>query len=275
MPQQADLLRALAARGAKPPPAVEWHETIGSTNDRLKELARQGAPEWTVVIADRQSGGRGREGRRWVSPSGGLYLSVLLRPRFRGTGLIPLAAGVAVAEAVAEQGVAVALKWPNDVVVVEPDAGASDAAEAGERKLAGILAEASPGSQRTDWVVLGVGINVDLEVGTLGKELSGRAASLGELAPGGRVTIAEVAAAVLVRLRVWYDALGSSPESVTSAWRARAVRWWGERIEIRVAGERLRGRLVGVDESGALLVDREGGTRRFVAGEVALLRREG
>ena len=101
MDRASALAAALVARGGPRLPGVEWPESIDSTSDRLKALARGGAPEWTVVLADVQTGGRGREGRTWVSPPGGLYLSVLLRPRFEKVGLLPLAAGVAVAEAAA------------------------------------------------------------------------------------------------------------------------------------------------------------------------------
>lgn len=135
MDRRAALVEALASRGGPRLPDVEWHQTIGSTSDRLKQLARAGAPEWTAVLADRQTSGRGREGRTWQSPAGGLYLSVLLRPRAEPVSLLPLAAGVAVAEAVAGFGVACQLKWPNDVL-------------ASGRKLAGILAEATSGSTR-------------------------------------------------------------------------------------------------------------------------------
>jgi BirA family biotin operon repressor/biotin-[acetyl-CoA-carboxylase] ligase len=107
---RAELEAALERRGGPAPPAIEWHESLVSTNDRLKALARGGAEEWTVVAADRQTGGRGREGRRWVSPVGGLYLSVLLRPRAEVASRLPLAAGVAVAEAA--EGASSPASWP-------------------------------------------------------------------------------------------------------------------------------------------------------------------
>ena len=139
--------------------------SIGSTSDRLKALARGGAPEWTVVLADVQTGGRGREGRTWVSPPGGLYLSVLLRPRFEKVGLLPLAAGVAVAEAAGELGVRTELKWPNDVL-------------ASGRKLAGILSEAASGPAGVEWVALGIGVNVSLDAARLPPEMQDGVTSL-------------------------------------------------------------------------------------------------
>jgi BirA family biotin operon repressor/biotin-[acetyl-CoA-carboxylase] ligase len=253
------LRRALLARGVDWPATIEWHAELPSTSDRLKALARDGAAEWTAVLADAQSGGRGREGRRWASPAGGLYLSVLLRPRFKQTALLPLAAGLAVAEAAAELQLETALKWPNDVQVADG------------RKLAGVLAEASAGPSGIEWIAVGIGLNVAAPVAAFPAPLRGGVASLVEagIAPD----VPAVAAAVLCQLRVWYDALSSSAAIIVTAWRRRAVPWWGEKVEIRTAGEVLRGRLLDVDEEGALLVSTGGRTRRVLSGEVVQARR--
>jgi BirA family biotin operon repressor/biotin-[acetyl-CoA-carboxylase] ligase len=253
------LAAALAARGGPLLPGVEWPVSIGSTSDRLKALARGGAPEWTVVLADVQTGGRGREGRTWVSPPGGLYLSVLLRPRLEKVGLLPLAAGVAVAEAAGELGVRTELKWPNDVL-------------ASGRKLAGILSEAASGPAGIEWVALGIGVNVSLDSAGLAPELQAAVTSLA--AEGAAdVAVPAVAAAVLARLAVCYDVLRSDPSAVVSAWRSRAVPWWGSQVDVRAGGTPLRGRLLEVDEEGALLLELAGGVRRrLLSGEVARVR---
>lgn len=259
MDRAGALRAALAARGGPRLPAVEWPGSLVSTSDRLKALARGGAPEWTAVLADAQTGGRGREGRAWVSPPGGLYLSVLLRPRFAKVGLLPLAAGVAVAEAAAELGVATELKWPNDVL-------------ASGRKLAGILAEAASGPAGVEWVVLGLGVNVVLEASTVPPEMAGAVTSLA--AEGARPRpIPEVAAAVLARLGACYDALRSDPGAVLSAWRARAAPWWGRLVDVGTAGGGVQGRMHEVDGDGALVLELEGGERRrFLSGEVQRMR---
>jgi BirA family biotin operon repressor/biotin-[acetyl-CoA-carboxylase] ligase len=255
------LAASLAARGGPRLAGVEWPASISSTSDRLKALAREGAPEWTVVLADQQTGGRGREGRTWVSPPGGLYLSVLLRPRFERPGLLPLAAGVAVAEAAEELGVRAELKWPNDVL-------------ASGRKLGGILSEAASGPAGVEWVVLGIGLNVRLEQASLPRELQGSATSLLEAGAPARTPVPRVAAGVLARLAVCYDRLGSSPAAVLAAWRARAVPWWGEAVDVRVGATAVAGRLVEVDEDGALVVEPPGGGRhRVLSGEVTRVRR--
>jgi BirA family biotin operon repressor/biotin-[acetyl-CoA-carboxylase] ligase len=253
------LVQDLAARGGPRLPALEWHDELGSTSDRLKDLARAGAPAWTVVVGERQTGGRGREGRAWQSPKGGLYLSVLLRPGSERVSLVPLAAGVAVAEAVLEFGVRAELKWPNDVLV-------------SGRKLAGILAEASSSGSGVEWVALGIGVNVAVELDALPEALRQSATSLA--ACGARdARPSAVAAAALARLSVWYDALRTEPARVVAAWRAQAVPWWGELVEVRTAGGERRGRLTAIDEEGALWLETPAGERiRLVSGEVSRVR---
>lgn len=259
MDRAGALVAALAARGGPRLPAVEWPASIVSTSDRLKALARGGAPEWVVVAADEQKGGRGREGRTWVSPPGGLYLSVLLRPRFPGVGLLPLAAGVAVAEAAEELGVRTELKWPNDVL-------------ASGRKLAGILSEAASGGGGVEWVVLGIGVNVALDPAVLPPELRDAVTSLAAEGRAG-ATLPDVAASVLARLAVGYDGLGSRPRALVGAWRERAAPWWGGLVDVRTADGRLRGRVLDVDDGGALVLELDGGERRrLLSGEVTRVR---
>ena len=260
MGRGSHLAAALAARGGPRLPCVEWPESIDSTSNRLKALARGGAPEWTVVLADVQTGGRGREGRTWESPPGGLYLSVLLRPRLEKFGLLPLAAGVAVAEAAGEMGVRTELKWPNDVL-------------ASGRKLAGILSEAASGPAGVEWVALGIGVNVSGGGPALRPEVGAEATSLA--AEGALdVGVEPVAVAVLARLAARYDALRSDPGELVSAWRSHAAAWWGSLVDVRVGEATLRGRLLDVDADGALVIELEGGAaRRLLSGDVTRVRR--
>lgn len=260
MDRAAALVEDLASRGGPRLPLVEWHDALVSTSDRLKELARSGAPEWTAILADRQTGGRGRDGRAWQSPPGGVYLSALLRPSGECARLLPLAAGVAVAEAVAGFGVASELKWPNDVL-------------ASGLKLAGILAEASSGGAGVEWVALGIGVNVALDLELLPEELRAGVTSLRAQGANDTDNPGAVAGAVLARLGVWYDALREAPLRVVAAWRERAVPWWGSLVDVRSAAGVLRGRLLAVDDDGALVIELSGGeTRRLVSGEVSRLR---
>ncbi len=211
-----------------------------STNDRARDLALAGAPHGTLVTAEEQSAGRGRQGRRWSAPAGqALLMSVVLRGA--PSPLLPLVAAVAVAEVC---GPDARIKWPNDVLI-------------DGRKVAGILAEGRP---QEGWAVLGIGLNVAVDPATLPEELRATAGWLG-LTPAdvgpirGRLLTALAQSLVLP----WADLL--------TAWRRRdallgsAVRW--------AAGE---GRAEGIDDAGRLLVRRDGALVALDAGEVHLLR---
>ncbi len=217
-------------------PRVHYRLT-DSTNARARELAAAGAPHGTVVTAAEQSAGRGRQGRTWVAPAGRALLgSVLLRDPPR---LLPLAAGVAVAEVVGEQA---SVKWPNDVLL-------------GGRKVAGILVEGRP---QESWAVVGIGLNVAVE--DFPAELRSTAGTLG-------LDVSEVEPALvrlLASLGRWVDA---EPAVVLEAVRARdalrwrSVRWNGGECEA-----------AGIDDDGRLLVSGADGVVALEAGEVHLLR---
>lgn len=251
------LVRLLDREAGVGPAVVELHRTLSSTNDRLREMAAQGAPEWSLVLAGRQTAGRGRRGRSWASPAGNLYLSVLLRPdpAVVSLTLVPLAAAVAVHEALASLGVAALLKWPNDVLV-------------GGRKLAGLLAEASTEARGSTFVVLGCGVNV--AVSPAGVDATSVAAERG----AGSDTLL-MAARIVGRLRVWYHALtrGGGP-AILDAFRQRSVPWWGEEVVVSLGGEVRRGIALGVDADGGLqLRGRDGSTTSVHSGEAFALRR--
>jgi BirA family biotin operon repressor/biotin-[acetyl-CoA-carboxylase] ligase len=261
----ARLRQRLGEAGLGWPAEIEYAALLPSTNDRLKELARAGAAPWTVVLADAQTAGRGRQGRRWVSPPGNLYMSVLLRPAPPGPrwSVLPLAAGLAVAEALGAEGLEARLKWPNDVMI-------------GDRKIAGILTEATSSAGGLESVVVGIGVNVALRPSDLPAEAAAApTCAAEELArPVDRIA---VAAAVLARLAVWYHALArEGPRVVQAAWRTRAVPWWGRTVEARSGERRLRGIASDLDEGGALILELEDGTRAVLhSGEVREVRPAG
>ena len=261
----ARLRSLLLAQGGEWPGEIEHAAVLPSTSDRLKLRAREGAPAWTVVLADAQTAGRGRHGQRWVSPPGNLYLSVLLRPAPAAArwGVLPLAAGVAVAEGLVSEGVDARLKWPNDVVVAG-------------RKVGGILVEATSSAEGLESVVVGIGVNVSVRPAGLPAEVAA-ALTCVEDELGRPVDRLALAAAVLVRLGVWYHALArGGPEVVQAAWRARALPWWGRPVEARSGARRLRGIARGLDEGGALILELEDGTRAVLhSGEVREVRPAG
>jgi BirA family transcriptional regulator, biotin operon repressor / biotin---[acetyl-CoA-carboxylase] ligase len=212
-----------------------------STNTRARDLAAAGAPHGTLVTAGEQRAGRGRQGRTWSAPPGrALLSSLVLRDPPR---LLPLLAGVAVAQVAEHAGVSAQVKWPNDVLV-------------DGRKVAGILVEGRPQER---WAVLGIGLNVAVELELLPAELRATAATMGLPAEQIEPTLARLLGALERRL--------SEPEQATlAAWRARdALR--GREVEW-AAG---RGRAEGVDGAGRLIVALpDGGRTTLEAGEVHL-----
>jgi BirA family biotin operon repressor/biotin-[acetyl-CoA-carboxylase] ligase len=237
----------------------EPHAICESTNDLAVRRAREGAPEGLVVVADTQSGGRGRLGRSWHSPPGeNLYFSLLLRPDRAPVELPPLTllTGVAVAQAVKSAGVVPRLKWPNDVLVDEA---------AGPRKLVGVLTEMATERDRIKHVVIGVGVNVN---GTeFPTELADRATSL-RLQTGRVHERAALLADFLAAFETAYDtALERGAESFLPLWRAFAGLPRPCRLQ-RPAGL-LAGTAVDVDGDGALLVrDDAGQLQRVFSGEL-------
>jgi len=213
-----------------------------STNDRARALAEAGAPHGTLVTARAQSAGRGRQGRKWAAPPGqALLLSLVLRDLHDHARLLPLAAGVAVAEVCGPEA---KIKWPNDVLL--PGGG----------KVAGILAEGRP---LEGWAVLGIGLNVAVQVEDLPPALHGSAATLGRPVGAVEDTLRELMDAL-------ERALALDPQSLLEALRERDA-LLGRQISW-AAGH---GRAVGIDGAGRLLVRlEEGRTATLDAGEVHL-----
>ncbi|MFI5183173.1 MAG: biotin--[acetyl-CoA-carboxylase] ligase [Vicinamibacteria bacterium] len=252
----------IGARLGRWPGPIECEARIASTNDRLKERARAGAHEWSVVLAEEQTAGRGRLGNTWASPRGNLFLSLLLRPSCSAeeAGLIPLMAGIGACDALRGLGAKTVLKWPNDVLV-------------GGRKLGGILTEAAWGEGRLESVVVGVGLNVSLVPDALAGPMSEAVTSLtSELARD--VSVEEVAAPVLEQLALWYHRLAAGGRSeVVDAWRDRSAPWWGRAVEVRLGARLVKGVARGIDDTGALLIEEADGRQlTILAGEAQALR---
>ncbi len=217
--------------------------------DVLDDLIAAGAPEWTVVLADEQTAGLGRAGRSWEAPPGsGLLCSVMVRPRIAPAqmGMLAIAAGVAIAEHLATLGVAVTLKWPNDVLL-------------DGRKLAGILI-------RTRVDALGVVANVGI-----GLNVKAAAASIGSKATLDEVMptppgITDLMTGVIDRFaRVVF---GSDMSAIRDAWLSRAA-FVGDGVTVGNGATAIVGVLRGIDEDGALLIrDEEGQIARVVGGDV-------
>jgi BirA family biotin operon repressor/biotin-[acetyl-CoA-carboxylase] ligase len=214
------------------------HRSTDSTNQRARELAAAGAPHGTLVTADEQQAGRGRQGRAWsAAPRSSVLMSLVVRDLDERDALLPLAAAVAACEACESLApVECVIKWPNDVWI-------------GGCKLAGILIEGRP---QEGWAVIGMGLNVR----DVPAELSDSAASLG---------VSDVETVLGAVLEALDRRLSDTPGEVLSAWRGRdALR--GRRVSWR-DGE---GIAAGIDDAGALLVETDSGTVVLDAGEVHL-----
>jgi len=222
--------------------AREAHDELPSTQDRAVALARAGAPEGTRVVARRQTHGRGRLDHSWVSPTGGLYLSIVLPAHGPAAPMLSLALAARILDAFHQRhGVPVGLKWPNDLLVV--------VAGRPPRKLGGILVDRVVASGGAAVAVAGIGINVTLPRGAVPAELAGHVASLGEFVGPSPDLVAleeEVAALALEAAH----ALGS-PEGTAAALRRCRELLYGVGLWASV-DHGLRGRIAGLADDGAL-----------------------
>ena len=244
----------MTSRTPRPPPLYRLVclDTVESTNDEVKRLAEDGAAdEWTLVWARAQTAGRGRRGRSWDSPEGNLYCSLLLRPACPPgqAAEIGFVAGLAIYDAIGslvQPGLEAWCKWPNDVLL-------------GDAKVAGVLLE----TLGTDWLVLGVGINV----AHYPANTDFPATSLWEQGSPG-VTGEDMLEAFCRHFLAWYNrwrAEGFGP--IRAHWLQRA-RGLDEEISVRLPGETVTGVFTGLDDDGTLILEGPDGDRRIAAGDV-------
>jgi BirA family biotin operon repressor/biotin-[acetyl-CoA-carboxylase] ligase len=223
--------------------------TLPSSLDAIHEVAAQGAPAGTVVIAEEQSAGRGRDGRTWRSPVGGVWLGMLLRSPVPVPGALSLRVGLVLADVVDDligRGDSTRLKWPNDVLVYD-------------RKVAGILCEGRWQGDTLQWMAVGIGVNVANQVPA---DLDGRAIALRELLPDvRRIDVLDRLIPPLVRL----TAHGAQLTEFECT--AFARRDWLRGRQIRTP---ISGRAAGIRPDGALLVDTGSGTTMVREGHVEL-----
>lgn len=260
-PLPAEILRILRSRvfGQK----IHHFHSVGSTNLVAREMAREGAAEGTLAVAEEQTQGRGRLGREWLSPAGtGIWMSLILRPVFPPTDAprLTLAAAVAVAEAVGEvAGISPGIKWPNDLL-------------AGGKKFCGILTEMDAEMERVNFVILGIGINVNQLASDFPEPLRALATSLQEVC-GHRVSRPGLVCRVLECLEDRYGQTVSGDfGQVLTAWRARSTTL-GQQVTVTSAAGTIDGLAEDVDSDGSLLVRLDSGVlHRVMAGEVTLRR---
>ncbi|MFO7927521.1 biotin--[acetyl-CoA-carboxylase] ligase [Natronomonas sp.] len=235
--------------GLSAPFEIEYHDSIGSTNDRARELAAAGESN-VAVLADEQTGGRGRLDREFSSPSGGIWISLVCRPDIppAQAPIYTLAAAVATTEALRDVGVDAGIKWPNDVLV-------------DGRKLVGILTEMEGEADRVSWIVVGIGINANIDADAVPET----ATTIRELV--GDVDRSELTRTLIER----FEELRSDPESVLPAW-CNAATTLGQRVRVQTSNGDVVGEAVDIEFPGTLVVATDDGDERVSAGDCEHLR---
>lgn len=222
---------------------VYFKESLDSTQNFLKNLAREGASEGAVVIARKQNKGKGRMGRSWFSPEGGVYLSCLLKPKnilLEDITQIALTATLSCCEAIEKiTSLSLSVKWPNDIFLEG-------------KKLGGILCETEIESGKIKFVTVGIGININT------KKLPPEATSL-FLSTKKKFSRSLVVKEILGRIEDFYFGLESGKsKEFFKGWQERCF-LWGSRIRVKILDKVVEGEAVGIDSKGCLLVRRDSG----------------
>ncbi|MBX5326818.1 MAG: biotin--[acetyl-CoA-carboxylase] ligase [Candidatus Bathyarchaeia archaeon] len=239
---------------------IHYYEKISSTNTVAKQQARDDAREGTTIIAETQTQGKGRLNRPWISPKGGIWLSVILRPQITVEDAlkITLATAVAVAKTLYNMfDLRAEIKWPNDVLV-------------DNKKLCGILTETSSRKKNVDFVVVGIGLNANFDSKTLPEELQTVATTLKEVLKK-EIDREKLICRLLKEIEDLYKTFKAKNfETLLNEWRAFAV-FLGKKVEITNFKEKFEGVAVDVDDTGALLVKLADGTmRKVLSGDVTV-----
>ncbi|MGI5875638.1 MAG: biotin--[acetyl-CoA-carboxylase] ligase [Dethiobacteria bacterium] len=248
---------------ASTPALVHYFKQLESTNNALKKMADEGAPEGTVVVAEEQTRGKGRLGRFWISPPGkGIWLSILLKPQIapQETPLFTLLAAVAVVKAIKNvlPETPAGIKWPNDILLHR-------------RKICGILTELKAEADLLHYLTIGIGINVNLTTEDFPPDLKDIATSLYLENGQKKVPRLLLARNVLQEMDKIYERYGTNgPSFIIAEWKKYNLTL-GKKVTVKTALESFPGTAVDLGQDGALIVENEDKEKRhFYAGEVSL-----
>ncbi|RLF61412.1 MAG: biotin--[acetyl-CoA-carboxylase] ligase [Thermoplasmata archaeon] len=235
---------------------IRRYKEVESTNDVAKELAMEGASEGTTVIAEKQTKGRGRYGKQWISPEGGVYLSIVLRPKIdpEESPKITFIAGVAVAKAIRElYNIDAKIKWPNDVLIRE-------------KKVCGILTEIKV-TDLVNFVILGIGINANVKVEEFPREIREGATSLMKEV-GKEIDIDKLIDKVLKNIEFYYSIFKKDGfDRILQEWSKLSATLW-RKVRITTKSGTVEGTAIGIDKNGSLIVETsERKIERVIAGE--------
>ena len=238
-----------------------YFDTIDSTQNQALKMADDPANDGTVIIAAKQTGGKGRLGRKWISPKGGIWLSIILQPKFdiSITTLFPIASALALSNALEKTfKILPELKWTNDLTIKG-------------KKIAGMLVDVSLESNRIENLVLGVGINFDVDVKQIEKTLKGSpnfygVASLSE--QKNKVKPIQLVQTFFVELEKIYDLLNTKQtKKIISEWTKRSSTI-GKKVELDTRDGKIKGKAIKIDDDGALLVSDNNKIIRIIAGDI-------
>jgi len=238
-----------------------YFDSIDSTQNQALKMAQDVANDGTVIVAAEQTGGRGREGRKWESPKGGIWISIILHPKFdiSITTLFPIASSLALSIAIEKVfSIKPELKWPNDLTIKG-------------KKVAGMLVDVSLESNKIENLVLGVGINFDVNVKQIEKSLKGTpnfygVASLGDQKQN--IKPIQLVQTFLLELEKIYKALNERQiKKIISEWTSRSSTI-GKNVELNTADSKIKGKAIKIDDDGALIVLDNNKNHRVIAGDI-------
>lgn len=238
-----------------------YFDTIDSTQNQALKMADDETNNGSIIVASKQTGGRGRSGRKWVSPKGGIWISIILLPKFdiSITTLFPIASALALSIAIEKIfSINPELKWPNDLTIKG-------------KKVAGMLVDVALESNKIEHLVLGVGINFNVNVKEIEKALKGTpnfygVASLTE--QKSEIKPIKLVQTFLVELERIYKLLETKQtKKIISEWTSRSSTI-GKNVELNTPDAKIKGKAMRIDEDGALVVSENGKTNRIIAGDI-------
>lgn len=238
-----------------------YFDTIDSTQNQALKMADDETNNGSIIVASKQTGGRGRSGRKWVSPKGGIWISIILQPKFdiSITTLFPIASALALSIAIEKTfSISPELKWPNDLTIKG-------------KKVAGMLVDVALESNKIEYLVLGVGINFNVNVKEIEKMVKGTpnfygVASLTE--QKNEIKPIKLVQAFLVELERIYKLLETKQtKKIISEWTSRSSTI-GKNVELNTIDAKIKGKAMRIDEDGALVVSENGKTNRIIAGDI-------
>lgn len=244
---------------------IHCFSEVSSTNDLAKEMATIGAKEGTVIVAETQTSGKGRLGREWASSKGGIWLSTVLRPKLSGKDIpkLTLMTSLVVAKTINQLfNLKTEVKWPNDVLI-------------NAKKVCGILTEANTRGNTTNFVIVGIGINANIELNSLPKQVRENATSLKHELKR-EIDREQILRLLLEKMEHYYVMLTEGKfNPVLKEWKS-LCEFLDSYVEVTSWEEKIEGWAIDVDENGALIIRlRDGTLRKILSGDVSLKRSKG